>query len=418
MAIDKYAVSHPNGIIKGQIHLEGSKSISNRVLLIRALCNENFTIDHLSPSDDTAVLNEALTNPSAEYNMGHAGTSFRFLTAFLAITPGIQKITGSQRMLERPIGALVEALNYIGANITYEKKEGYPPLQIGAFTQQKNKRVTIDAGISSQFISALCLIAPRLPQGLEIVLDGELVSKSYIDMTLAIMSTFGIESSWDNNSITILPQDYIAQDFIVEADWSAASYYYIVAALSKTCELEIKGLSENSLQGDQAIHKLAFNFGVSSKFQDELLYLEKNHELPSVLIENNFLTHPDIAQSVVSICAGLGTKGLFSGLQTLAIKETDRTAALKKELLKLEVHFNKLPIQKFSQKSREEYFMLDGKSKSDKEVVIETYKDHRMAMAFAPLGLLHNIVIEDPMVVSKSYPGYWEDLKQIGFEIS
>jgi len=418
MDLEKYIVSHPTGIIKGQINLEGSKSISNRVLLIKAQCEEKFNISNLSPSDDTIVLKDALNNQSTLYNMGHAGTSIRFLTAFLALSSNSQVITGSERMLERPIGPLVDALNHIGADISYTDKKGYPPLKIGRFTTQKNKSVHINSSISSQFITALCLIAPSLPDGLEIELEGSMVSRSYIEMTLAVMEYFGIESTWENDTIKITPQKYQATDFTVEADWSAASYYYIIAALSKECQLEIYGLSENSLQGDQAIHKLAAKFGVSSTFKSNILHLSKSKNPSAPLIENNFITHPDIAQSLATICAGLGIGGLFSGLQTLSIKETDRTAALKTELKNLGVSFSKLPTKKFAQKSGIEYYMLQGKITSDKLVSIVTYKDHRMAMSFAPLGLLQDIIIQDPEVVSKSYPSYWEDLKKLGFTIS
>jgi len=424
MAIDKYSVSHPTSIISGHIKLEGSKSISNRVLLIRALCNEDFTVENLSPSDDTVVLNQALQNADSNttivgnFNMGHAGTSIRFLTAFLSMTDGQQNITGSERMLQRPIGPLVKALNDIGAQIIYTGKEGYPPLEINKFNGQKNKSVSINAAISSQFISALCLIAPRLPLGLEIKLEGKLVSRSYIEMTLSLMRYFGVDSKWDDSLISIAPQSYQAKPFTVEADWSAASYYYIIAALSKECNLSIAGLSLNSLQGDQAIHQIAPKIGVSSIFKNGLFYLTKSTDNLPALLENDFITHPDIAQSVATICAGIGISGLFTGLQTLAIKETDRTAALKTELKKLDVSFSKLPTQKFAQKSGKEYYMLQGKSQSDQPVSIATYKDHRMAMSFAPLGLLHDIIIENPDVVTKSYPNYWNDLKSLGFEIS
>lgn len=422
MAINKYAVHHPTGIISGNITLEGSKSISNRILLIRALCDQDFDIKNLSPSDDTVVLNKALQNLDtqieSDFNMGHAGTSIRFLTAFLSITDGSQNITGSERMLQRPIGPLVKALNHIGTEINYTGEEGYPPLWIGPFKGQKNRSVSINSEISSQFISALCLIAPSLPDGLDIHLKGDLVSRSYIEMTLSLMQEFGVDSTWENNLISIAPQSYQAKTFTVEADWSAASYYYIIAALSKECNITVEGLLENSLQGDQAIQKIGHNIGVSSYFKNDRLHLTKSNKGLTPMLENDFLTHPDIAQSISTICAGLGISGLFTGLQTLAIKETDRITALKTELKKLGVSFSKLPTQKFAQKSGKEYYMLQGKTKSSEPISIATYQDHRMAMSFAPFGLLHNITIENPGVVTKSYPNYWKDLKSLGFEIS
>jgi len=417
MELEKLKLHHPTRILEGTIALEGSKSISNRALLIQALCADDFHINNLSPSDDTKILKDSLQNLQPEINIGHAGTSFRFLTAYLCLVEGTHILTGSQRMKERPIGPLVDALRSIGKKIDYLENEGFPPLQIHGSETVSSNELNIDSSVSSQYISALCLIAPTLKSGLKINLEGDLVSKSYIEMTLKLMEHFGIQHSWKEKCISIEAQKYKAKDIQIEADWSAASYYFSLAALSKKSNIKLSGLFQESIQGDAAIAEIATKLGVHSSFDDNgILNILKEESLAPPMLEYNFLQCPDIAQTVSVTCGGLGVSGMFSGLQTLKNKETNRTEALGKELLKFGVFFNPLPSQKFAKNSGKEYFLQEGKSKTEDIITIATYKDHRMAMAFAPLSQLQAIYIENPNVVTKSYPGFWDDLKSLGFE--
>lgn len=415
----RYKVSFDQEDLEGSIYLSGSKSISNRALLIRALAGNKFKIDNLSDSDDTKTLLRLLEDQtSEELNTGHAGTTFRFLTAYLALHTSKEVVlTGSQRMLQRPIGPLVEALRNIGARIEYLGEEGYPPLRFSTFEESKySQKLSIDAGMSSQYISALLMIAPTLPKGLILELEGEIVSRPYIEMTLRIMQYFGIVYKWTNSrTIDIPAQAYLAKDYRVESDWSAASYYYVLAGLTKGAGIKLYGLSDQGLQGDSAIVKIGEKFGVHSTFQDGYVELQKEEASVS-FFEYDFLKVPDIAQSIAVLCAGLGCSGLFTGLQTLRIKETDRIAALQKELSKVNVHLSKMPA-KFSPRSGLEYYMLEGKAAVRDLPSFSTYHDHRMAMAFAPLAILGAVIIEDPDVVSKSYPSFWDDLMKLGFLI-
>jgi 3-phosphoshikimate 1-carboxyvinyltransferase len=408
-------ISHPTGIISGEVDLDGSKSISNRVLIIRALCNKKFEIKKLANSDDTKILKKLLkADQLKEYNVGHAGTTFRFLTAFLAIQKGKQILTGSDRMKQRPIGPLVTALRQIGCQIDYMEKEGFPPLKIGKPKDLENAReVTVDANISSQYLTALILIAPVLPNGLTIHLRGEMVSESYLKMTLRIIEEFGIEYIRKGDSIVISPQEYQAKDFTIEADWSASSYYFSIVALAKKCDINLKGLFEDSVQGDSAMMGIGRMLGIDSLFDNKKLSLSKG-EHSTVSFEYDFLNQPDLAQTIAVICAAKGVPGIFSGLKTLRIKETDRIAALNKELSKVGSSFELLKTVK-----EEEYYEVGPQISFAEKVVprFATYKDHRMAMAFAPLALLAPIQIEMPEVVSKSYPAFWEDLEELGFVI-
>jgi len=402
--------------VSGEITLSGSKSISNRVLIIKALCKDDFEITNLSDSDDTKTLVNLLASNDDTLDAHHAGTTFRFLTSYLSIKDGTVTLTGSERMQQRPIGPLVNALKTLGANINYENKDGYPPLNISGSVGIQGGKVSIDAGISSQFISSLLLIAPTLNEGLELHLEGELVSKPYLIMTLKIMEHFGVRHTWDENVIRISPQAYIAKDFYVEADWSAASYYYSIAALSEEANITLYGLTENSLQGDQVIAEIGSKFNVSTEYFEASIRITKvkGAEKP-MMLEYNFMLCPDVAQTVSVMCAGLGVQGLFSGLKTLYIKETDRVAALQTELLKIGVFLNKLPA-KFSSKSGVTYHMQEGIATTEGFPSFATYNDHRMAMALAPLALLFPIEIEDPDVVSKSYPMFWEDLFKLSIK--
>jgi 3-phosphoshikimate 1-carboxyvinyltransferase len=426
-----YRISKPTRQINGTITLDGSKSISNRLLIIRALCAEEFPIHKVSTSKDsqtlTALLEKFRQNPASGdaqqarktevYDCGAAGTTFRFLTAFFALQEGRQILTGSERMKQRPIGKLVSALRQLGCDIEYLENDGYPPLSINAPKSLTNSELSISADTSSQYITALLLIAPTLKNGLKLTLEGTIVSRPYIEMTLALMQHFGVTHTWEGNTISVSPQTYQAREITVEADWSAASYYYALAAFADdNLDLELKGLFKNSLQGDAAAVEMGFHFGIDTEFTEGGIRLRKSGHPQAELFEWDFIKCPDIAQTFAVMCAGTGITGLFTGLETLFIKETDRVAALKNELRKVGVSFAKMPLR-FAQKTQRQYFTVEGKSAFENTPTFPTYEDHRMAMAFAPLGMIHAVDIEDPSVVSKSYPQFWEDLKQLGFEV-
>ena len=408
-------ISAYNPKISGTIHLSGSKSISNRVLMIQAMCNSKFRIENLSDSDDTKTLERLLSLDDSTYDTGHAGTTFRFLTAFLAFRPGTQILTGSDRMIQRPVKALVDALNSLGANITYLGAIGYPPLKINEPSHMIQDTVHISANISSQYISALLMIAPTLPKGLKIILEGEMVSKPYLDMTLSIMKHFEVNHHWNDNIINIAHQNYVPKDYYVEADWSAASYFYSLAALSEEASIDLVGLSELSMQGDAAIKKIAKSFGVSSSYiNDFTLRLSKSKDAKATtFFEYDFIEQPDLAQTIFVMCAALGIPSLFKGLETLHIKETDRIEAMKMELSKLQVFLSKVP-GKFKHKDDTVWYMLDGKAKFSEVPIFDTYHDHRMAMSLAPLALLNPVIVKDAGVVSKSYPNFWKDFSTLG----
>ena len=353
------------------------------------------------------------------YDVGPAGTTFRFLTAYFAFREGTQIMTGSERMKQRPIGKLVEALRSLGANISYMEQDGFPPLRIDSPSKNiDTNSIDIASDVSSQYITALLMLAPTLPNGLIINLVGNIVSRPYIEMTLSLMAHFGIKSDWKDQTISIAPQSYEAQPISVEADWSAASYYYAIAALSDEADIYLGGLQANSLQGDAALSEMMTTFGVETTFEAAGIRLRKSAEAKAEdTFEYDFLRCPDVAQTLAVICGGLGVQGLFSGLETLKIKETDRIAALQNELAKMQVWLSALPVR-FSKKANgDTYYMIEGKAEMPTSLHIATYDDHRMAMAFAPLALLGEIEIEDAAVVGKSYPDFWKDLSTLGFDI-
>ncbi len=409
-------LSRTNRSISGTVHLAGSKSISNRVLIIRALCDQPFEIFGLATSKDTQTLINLLKANENVLDAGAAGTTFRFLTAYLAQSGFSGVLTGSERMKQRPIGELVNALNSLGAKISYLDKTGFPPLQFNAVHGLKEKSyIRLSADISSQFISALLLIAPTLPHGLEIELEGKIVSRPYLMMTLHLMEVFGVEHSWNDQIIEVLPQKYVPTDYTVEADWSAASYYYSIAALSDTCDIRLKGLFEQSIQGDQAISKIMESLGVNSRFQGDLLHLHKENNQVKPVLKYDFIECPDLAQTVIVACAGLNVEGRFTGLETLFIKETDRVHAMQLELNKVGCNFGPETIESTDENAKA-YYTIEGNIHFENDpILFDTYEDHRMAMALAPLSLLHPITINDPHVVIKSYPAFWEDIKSIGF---
>ncbi|MCP4438508.1 MAG: 3-phosphoshikimate 1-carboxyvinyltransferase [Aureispira sp.] len=390
----------------GEITLNGSKSISNRVLILRALMESVFPIKGLSNAKDTTTLDRMLKNlDNPLLDAEDAGTTYRFMTAYLAYLGTNQVLMGSKRMCERPIGILVDALNELGANVYYLGREGYPPIQIQSEPKSmKGGPLKIGAGVSSQYISALLMIAPLLPQGLELELDGEIVSRPYIQMTLNLMAYFDIVYLWSGNLIKVPAQDYTPKEFQVEADWSAASYYYTLAALSDKVNLQLNGLYKDSVQGDAIIVDIMENFGILTKFNKKGVRLSKK-TTPIESFEYNFTNCPDLAQTVAVLCAALDIPAHLTGLQTLTIKETDRIAALKTELEKLGAEVV------CTERS------LSIKKGIDFNIVppmLETYKDHRMAMAFAPLVLKYKELNFDAKdVVNKSYPEFWNDLDKV-----
>jgi len=384
-----YKISHPTKVVNCEIDLPSSKSISNRLLIIKALCKKKFLIKNLSESDDTILLKNALNSKEKTINVSHAGTSFRFLTSFLSIQKGKEFIlNGSDRMKERPIKELVNSLEGLGVKIEYLEKEDFPPLKIIG-TEIDGGEIEIDGTISSQFISSLLLIAPNLKNGLILKIKGELVSKPYVLMTLKLMGEFGINWTWNKDVITILKQEYVAKNYTVESDWSAATFWFQSASLSEKCKIILRGLNEESIQGDSACKKIFKDLGVDSVFKNGDLILTKNKRIsPSETY--NLIETPDIYQSLKCTLFTLNKDSEFTGIQTLRNKETDRIAAVENELLKL-----------YTPK------------------IIETYNDHRMAMSFAPLSLkFEELQISNPGVISKSYPNYWKDLKKGGFKIS
>jgi len=406
----KITLSKKTQKISGKVTLDGSKSLSNRALILEALCGESFDLQNLSTSHDTKTLQKLLKKGGKIFDAGHAGTTFRFMTAYLAFRKGVQILTGSERMKQRPIGLLVNALREIGAKIEYLENEGYPPLKIYTPKKTKNNSISIKGNISSQYLSALVMIAPTLPRGLELKIEGELVSRPYLEMTLKMLDHFGIGSNFQDNIIWIPPQKIKAKALTIESDWSAASYYYSLLAIAEKGELVINGLFPESWQGDSASNELSKAFGIETIFRENgemILKKTENTQIDSINID--FTKCPDIAQTFAVMCGALGKKGVFSGLSTLKIKETDRIAALSNELEKVGVRFEEIS---------EATCEVTGKAVFSGTPVFETYKDHRMAMAFAPLALLGTIEFNEPDVVKKSYPNFWKDLESLGFEMN
>lgn len=402
----------PSEIISQKIKLPGSKSISNRVLIIKALSNIDFSIQNLSDSDDTTHLKEALDNYSSSslINVGHAGTDMRFLTAFLSLKNSSYELTGSERLQQRPVKDLVEVLQKLGADINYKNKEGYPPLLIKG-KQLEGGKVEISGKVSSQFVTALLLVAPYFTEGLELTIKNELVSAPYVHMTIELMKEFGATVIWKDNIITVQPIPYLysKKEYVVESDWSAASYYYSIMTLSKiNSKLTISGLFKKSLQADSVCSDIYKGFGVNTDFlENEIIITKTQNNIGKFFFEYDFINCPDIAQTIACTCIGLKIPFNFTGLQTLKVKETDRIVALQNEFKKFgfELIISENSIQ----------WINENTISSLTPISIATYNDHRMAMSFATLCLLvDNLVIEDAEVVSKSYPLFWEHLKQIG----
>ena len=403
---------------KAKVKITGSKSETNRLLLLQALY-PNLTLENTSNSDDSEVMLKALQNsqlptPNSQLvDVHHAGTAMRFLTSFFAIQEGKEVvITGSSRMKERPIKVLVDALNQLGAEISYEENEGFPPIRIKGKKLTQNK-VSLPANVSSQYISALLLIAPKLENGLELTLEGEITSVPYIKMTLALLNEIGVKTSFVGNKITVCHAELVsASQLTVESDWSSASYWYSIVALSEIgIQISLSSYKENSLQGDSALVEIYQDFGVETTFNsDNSITISKERIHNSQLTTHNSQLNnsPDIAQTIAVTCFGLGMGCDLTGLHTLKIKETDRLEALKMELTKLGAEIS----------VTNDSLYLKSSSAIKEKISISTYQDHRMAMAFAPLALKVPIIIENAEVVSKSYPSFWEDLKSVGFDVN
>lgn len=404
-----YLIKAPLVPARISIRLPASKSISNRVLILNALGYGPNNIENLSESDDVKRMLEALNSDGNHFDVGAAGTTMRFLTAFLSKVVGEWTITGSERMKNRPIKILVDALNSLGARIEYMEKEGYPPLRIYGSALQGGE-VTLDGSVSSQYISALLMVAPLMERGLVIHLDGFITSRPYIHLTLALMASFGVQADWQGQTIRIAPQEYRPVSYRVESDWSAASYWYQIMALSRGAKIELRGLYKNSLQGDSSVVELFSQLGVGTAYTRQGVVLKPNGTICRKMI-HDFSDDPDLAQTLIVTCVCMDIPFRFSGLHTLRIKETDRLEALKTELKKL----GYMLID-----TRESILEWHGERCQPKpDPLIATYEDHRMAMAFAPIALTRpeGLRIADPGVVSKSYPGYWADLKAAGFRI-
>lgn len=394
--------------LQAQIAITGSKSETNRLLLLQALF-PNIALANTSNSDDSEVMQKALKGNDEIVDIHHAGTAMRFLTAYFAVNEGREVVlTGSQRMTERPIKVLVEALQQLGAQISYENQEGYPPIRIKGQKITANK-VSIPANVSSQYISALLLVAPKLQNGIELTLVGEITSIPYIKMTLALLNDLNIQTSFEGNVIKVYPkQEVESKVMTVESDWSSASYFFSLAALSNEASISLTSYKETSLQGDSALVQLYSEMGIESKFENNQLTVTKkaNFTLNDVTFDLN--NTPDIAQTIVVTCLGLGIGCHLTGLHTLKIKETDRLEALRIELTKLGANIS----------VTNDSLTLVASKEIHSNVKIATYNDHRMAMAFAPLALRVPIIIENAEVVSKSYPDFWKDLENLGFQIS
>ena len=392
------------------IYLNSSKSESNRLLIIKALSEKEITIKNLSKANDSVLLKNLLESENlVVWDAQDAGTSFRFLTSFLAIKKEHVVLSGTERMKQRPVKVLVDALNKIGAEILYLENEGFPPIYVkGKINQVKNK-LDIPGDISSQYISSLLLIAPLLEKGIEINIEEPFYSRPYVNMTLNLMNSFGIKSEVKGNKISIKNQEFSSGSYIVESDWSAASYWYSILSISDDIKnLTLQGLKKKSTQGDSILSELMKSFGVNTQYKEDGIVLTKI-KLDTEEIELDFRDCPDLAQTILVVAAYHKIKLKVSGVESLKIKETDRLLAMKNELKKIGCDFYE----------EGNFWILEKRNQEiDDELSIDTYKDHRMAMAFAPLASKKSIIINDPDVVVKSYPTYWEDLKKVGFIIT
>jgi 3-phosphoshikimate 1-carboxyvinyltransferase len=394
-----------NGVVS---QLPASKSMSNRALILNALSGNRSTVSNLSSARDTKLMQVLVKSKDQVIDVMDAGTTMRFLTAYFALTNQKKFLTGTDRMKQRPIKLLVDALRLIGVEINYRGQEGFPPIETWGFQVQKTATVSMPGNVSSQYISALMMLAPMLPEGLTMYLTGETGSVPYITMTASVMRDFGAEVNLDlkNRKIEVKSGNYKPSQVTIEADWSAASYWYAFTALAKDSSLTLPNVSEKSLQGDRVAVEVMEKLGVSSLFKNGSLELSKKDHLPHLVWD--FKDCPDLAQTVLPLCAAKEISGEFTGLESLRIKETDRIAALQHELGKIGAELSE-PVTGI-------WKLVPGKI-SRLSIAIQTYHDHRMAMGFAPWATLIDLVIEAPDVVNKSYPGFWEDVKSVGIPV-
>ena len=412
----QYTIISPTRL-NANIQLPASKSVSNRALIIYALSGGYKLPQNLSDCDDTEVIINAIRYMPEVIDIKAAGTAMRFMTAYLSVMRGTHVITGTDRMKHRPISVLVDALRKLGAQIEYVGEEGFPPLRITG-SKLTGGLLEIPGNVSSQYISALLMIGPVLEVGLELRLTGDIISRPYLDLTWWLMREFGADADWSaGDTISVKPQPYSNRDYVIENDWSGASYWYEMVALSQDREATVRlsGLMDGSKQGDSVVKYIFSLLGVKTSFESrdgerlQVVTLKRSGRCVPRL-EYDFVNSPDLAQTVVVACCAKGVPFHFRGLSTLKIKETDRIAALKKELLKLGYVLKDMNGSEL---------VWDGtRCEPQKHAVIDTYEDHRMALSFAPLGLLKPIVINNPQVVTKSYPRFWDDLKMAGFEIT
>jgi len=406
----RYQLHLDTKVLEGSIKLPASKSISNRLLILNALAEVPGKILNLSDSDDTIVLEKALKSATETIDIGHAGTAMRFLTAYLGIRDGYRILTGSERMQQRPIGKLVDALNGLGADISYSGNMGYPPLSIHG-KKIKGGEISVDSSISSQYISALMMIAPSMENGITIMLENEIISSAYIHLTRQLMTDLGIPVDFSGNRIKIPFHPYRGKDMKVEGDWSAASYWYAMAVLSEGTDLEITGLKRMSNQGDSVLPDMFYRFGIQTSYSGDGIALNKTKPVLD-RFEFDFRDNPDLVQTMAVLCGIIRLPFRMTGTRTLRIKETDRILALQNEMKKLGVIIDADP--------EGEWISWDGKTDTGSydSVQIKTYQDHRMAMAFSPAAIHYpGLIIEDPGVVHKSYPYFWEDLRKVGFNL-
>ena len=387
-------------------YLPASKSISNRALILNALSGNKSTLHNLSDANDTQLMLKLVGSGDKIIDVEDAGTTMRFLTAYFSATNQHKIVTGTHRMKERPIGILVDALRSLGADVEYLEKPGYPPLEIKQFSGQKTDTLRIRGDVSSQFISALMMVAPTLPQGLSLILEGKIGSRPYIEMTASMMKLFGVACDVLDKQVNIPPRPYQPTEFTVESDWSGSSYWYAFASLARQAELRLPRLFLDSLQGDSAIMKIMESLGIQTAMDGNLVSLSKTDRMEK--ISWDFTHCPDLAQTVAVVCAAKGVEGNFTGLESLRIKETDRIAALQNELRKIGADL----------REEKDHWKLIPSKKFPEKAFFNTYKDHRMAMAFAPLATIMDVEIENPSVVRKSYPRFWDDMRSLGFELT
>lgn len=411
----------PSHTIRTSLQLSGSKSLSNRLLILKEVLNNSFEIQNISGSEDTKLLIDALeqlkNNRSGTIDIRHAGTDMRFLCAYIAThNSGEWVLTGSTRLQQRPVSELVNALQKLGAEISYTDKEGFPPLKIKK-QKLKGGRIEMDGSISSQFISALLLVAPSFENGIELILNGSLVSWPYVEMTVDLLKHFGVKVHTEKNTIRLLPFSQASpslSSFTVESDWSSASYWYSICALSPNSEIKLSFLSQKSLQADSVLPKLFEPLGVKTLFNGNVVHLSSSIKRNSEF-NHDFTNCPDIAQTLAVCCFGLGIKATLTGLKTLKLKETDRIIALKTELEKFGIQVQAGP----ESLTIPQHSIFEETQSANYDFTIKTYHDHRMAMSFAPLALVcKTLQIEDPAVVDKSYPTFWQDLKSAGFNVN